>query len=106
MKDESFFSSTESMHKVCTTSALTTAHLASHYMAQNGLLVFTGANAVFTGPQPSMIGYSVAKSATHHIANNMSSLETLPETSRVVTILPDTLDTPANREAMPDADHS
>jgi len=66
-------------------------------------LVFTGSAAVFEKPQPSMIGYALAKIATHSIAMNM--VTSLPK-SRVVTILPNTLDTPGNWAAMPDSDFS
>jgi dihydropteridine reductase len=94
------------MHKACTLSALMAGHIASHHLASKGLLVFTGAKAVYMGPTPGMIGYHLAKTATHAIAQNMATREDLPEDSTVITILPDVLDTPMNREAMPDADHS
>ena len=80
-----------------------TGHIASHHLSENGLLVFTGAKAVFEGPTPPMIGYHLAKTATHAIAQNLALRKDIPESSTVLTILPDTLDTPANREAMPDA---
>ena len=94
------------MHAYCTVSALFTAHLASHYLSPKGLLMFTGAKSVYLGPTPGMIGYHIAKTATHAIAQNMATLEDLPKDAVVVTILPETLDTPSNREAMPDVDHS
>ena len=86
--------SVELMHNLCSKTALLTGHLASHYLSQNGLLVFTGSAAVFDKPQPEMIGYALAKTATHAIALNMK--EVLPKESKVVTILPNTLDTPGN----------
>ena len=94
------------MHKACTLSALMTGHIASHHLRSKGLLVFTGAKAVFQGPTPGMIGYHIAKTATHSIAQNMATREDIPNDCTVLTILPDTLDTPMNREGMPDADHS
>ena len=87
-------------------SALLAGHLAAHYLAPKGLLVFTGAKAVYLGPTPGMIGYHIAKTSTHAIAQNMATLTNIPKDSTVVTILPETLDTPANREAMPEVDHS
>jgi dihydropteridine reductase len=104
VRDKNVAEVVQSMHERCTLSALLTGHLASHYLNEDGLLVFTGAAAIYKQPQPSMIAYSVAKKATHAIALNMSMREDIPKSSTVVTIMPDTLDTPANREAMPDAD--
>ena len=96
----------QSMHDSLTKSALLTGHLASHFLAERGLLVFSGAWGVYKEPAPLMIAYSLAKQATHHIALNMATREEIPDSSSVVTILPETLDTPGNREAMPDADFS
>eukprot|EP00343_Euplotes_focardii_P006737 CAMPEP_0205818514 /NCGR_PEP_ID=MMETSP0206-20130828/432_1 /ASSEMBLY_ACC=CAM_ASM_000279 /TAXON_ID=36767 /ORGANISM="Euplotes focardii, Strain TN1" /LENGTH=130 /DNA_ID=CAMNT_0053110925 /DNA_START=296 /DNA_END=688 /DNA_ORIENTATION=+ len=87
-------------------SALMAGHLASHHLKDDGLLVFTGAKAAHIGPAPSMIGYHLAKTATHSIAQNMATHEDLSEDSTVLTILPDVLDTPGNRAAMPDSDFS
>jgi len=50
IKDESIFESVNKMHKVCTLSALLTAHLACHYLDEKGLLVFTGSAAVYDKP--------------------------------------------------------
>ncbi|CAI2379970.1 unnamed protein product [Moneuplotes crassus] len=106
IKDEEGLESFDIMHKVCTMSALMTGHIASHHLAPSGLLVFTGAKVAFTEPAPGMIGYHVAKTATHAIAQNMATLDDLHDDNVVLTILPETLDTPGNREAMPDADYS
>ena len=103
IKDEEGLESVELMQRVCTMSALMTGHIASHHLSDGGLLVFTGAKAAYMGPAPGMIGYHLAKTSTHAIAQNMATREDLPEDSTVLTILPDILDTPSNREAMPDA---
>uniref|UniRef100_A0A7S2Y4H5 Uncharacterized protein n=2 Tax=Entomoneis paludosa TaxID=265537 RepID=A0A7S2Y4H5_9STRA len=85
------------------------------------LLVIVGASAALS-PTPGMMGYGLAKSATHHLiktlgAMNGNSLESMAMQKRgqeaqpphlfphmsVVGILPNTLDTPSNRRAMPDS---
>ena len=106
IKDKEGLESFELMHKVCTMSALMTGHIASHHLTDSGLLVFTGAKVAYMGTAAEMIGYHVAKTATHAIAQNMATLEDIPKDSTVLTILPDILDTPGNRSAMPDADFS
>ena len=73
-------------------------------MSQQGLLMFTGAAAVFEGPVNFAYGYALSKAATHHLALQMAERTEIPETSNVVTIMPQVIDTPANREAMPDAE--
>ncbi len=68
--------------------------------------MFTGAAAVFEGPVNYAYAYYVAKSATHALALQMSERTEIPSTSSVVTILPQIIYTEANRNSMPDADHS
>ena len=89
---------------MCFQSALLTGHLATKYLGPQGLLVFTGAAAVFEGPVNFAIGYAMSKSATHSLSLQMSTLAELPSTSTVCCILPQVIDTPANRDSMPDAD--
>ena len=84
-------------------SALLGSHLASHLLQQQGFLMLTGASAVFTGPVYFAYAYAMTKTTTHALALNLAADETFEPT--VVTILPQTIDTDANREAMPDADH-
>lgn len=68
--------------------------------------MFTGAAAVFEGPVNYAYAYYISKSATHALALQMSERKEIPQTSSVITILPQVLDTPANRQSMPDADFS
>jgi len=70
------------------------------------LLVFTGAAAAFKEPTPSMLAYHLAKTSTHALALNLSQSEELSADAIVTTILPVTIDTLQNREAMPTADFS
>ncbi|TFJ80497.1 hypothetical protein NSK_008238 [Nannochloropsis salina CCMP1776] len=71
-----------------------------------GLMVLTGAGAAID-PKAcvSMVGYGLSKSATHFLTRTVAAD---PEVVRAgltaLSILPTTIDTPANRMAMPDAD--
>jgi len=68
--------------------------------------MFTGAASVFEGPVNYAYAYAMAKSATHALALQLAERTEIPKSSTVVTILPKIIDTPRNREDMPDADHS
>ena len=52
--------------------SLLAAHLATKYLSEYGLVVFTGAAAVFKEPQPDMIAYSIAKTGVHSLALTMT----------------------------------
>lgn len=82
------------------------AHVFSKHGQAGGLLLLTGAAAA-VGPTPGMVGYGAAKSAVHFLCTSIAAdPATIPPNASVLTILPSTLDTPANRSAMPDADRS
>lgn len=51
---------------------LLAAHIATKYLADDGLVVFTGAAAVFKEPQPDMIAYSISKTGVHSLALNLT----------------------------------
>lgn len=104
--DVAVFASSQRMWDMNVSSALLTAHLAANHLAAGGLLVFTGAQAGL-GPTPGMIGYGVAKAATIQLVASMAAPGSgLADGARVCAIMPQTLDTPQNRAAMPDADFS
>jgi dihydropteridine reductase len=93
--------SIDKMYSMNLQSALATAHLAAKFLKTNGLVVLTGANAARNGTS-GMIGYGLAKSATHQLAQSLHQQFSSAKTgSAVVSILPVTLDTPSNRSAMP-----
>ena len=50
--------------------------------------MFTGAAAVFKDATPSMLAYSLAKSAVHTLALNLAKRDELELDATVVTILP------------------
>jgi len=83
--------------------SLLAAHLATKYLTPEGLIMFTGAASVYNEPQPDMIGYALAKTGVHYIATALAE-KAEQYKCRVVTILPEVIDTPSNREAMPKAD--
>jgi len=81
-------------------------HILPQNIQENGLLVLTGAFAALQGTS-FMIGYGAAKAAVHQLTRSLAMSDSgLPNGARVVAILPETLDTPGNRQAMPDADTS
>lgn len=69
-----------------------------------GAIVAVGSSAAAAGGS-GMAGYAVAKSALHALVRALAA-ENLPRGIRVNTVLPGTLDTVANREAMPHADRT
>ena len=101
------FESYKSMMDKNLLSSLMAGHLAYRYLANNGLLLFTGAEAVYNSRNPSMLTYSVSKSAVHALAADLSKEPKFQNRQiSVVTILPTVLDTENNRKAMPDVEKS
>ncbi|KPA82572.1 quinonoid dihydropteridine reductase (QDPR-1) [Leptomonas pyrrhocoris] len=104
--DTSTAAAAELMLRQSLFSSFAAAHVFSKYGQEGGLLLLTGAAAA-VGPTPGMIGYGTAKSAVHFVCQSIASdPATIPPKASVVSILPSVLDTPANRNAMPDADRS
>jgi NAD(P)-dependent dehydrogenase (short-subunit alcohol dehydrogenase family) len=66
---------------------------------KDGLLVLTGSEGALTRGSGS-VGYTLAKNSVHYLTQ---SLDEHPN-FRVCALLPTTIDTPANRSAMPDQD--
>jgi NAD(P)-dependent dehydrogenase (short-subunit alcohol dehydrogenase family) len=112
--------------------ALAGGYASKHFMTdRDGLFVAIGATAALSAT-PGMLGYGLAKAATHHfvqtlgettgravttrsqrklarrLRRNDSALDVVDRlgTMSVIGILPTTIDTPANRLAMPNADFS
>jgi len=102
---EALVEGAEAMLFACYKTSLTAACVAGQSMREGGLLVLTG-SAAATEPNAGaagMLGYCMAKSATHYLTQTLAHAG-LPKNSRSICVLPEVLDTPANREAMPDAD--
>ena len=86
-------------------SAALAAHLAGQLLRPNGMLILSGAKvACDAGGTPGMTAYGMTKAATHHLTSSMAA--SLTDGRRAFAILPVTIDTAANRCAMPDADTS
>ncbi|KAJ2550983.1 hypothetical protein EV175_003860 [Coemansia sp. RSA 1933] len=103
---EAFLASADASIKQSVNTSLIAANIAARHLRPNGLLALTGAAPAIDGGTPGMIGYGMAKAAVHHLVASLSMPGSGVEGGRVVGILPVTLDTPANRAAMPSADHS
>lgn len=84
---------------------LNTARAAIPHMLQqgNGRVINTAARAALEG-KAKMAAYSVSKSAVVRLTESMAA-ELKHEGINVNCILPGTIDTPENREAMPDANY-
>jgi NAD(P)-dependent dehydrogenase (short-subunit alcohol dehydrogenase family) len=87
-------------------SSVLAAHLGKKFLNKNSLFILTGANIVKTQLNPGMLGYHLSKNSVHHLTDILVIKKILPENTKVFTILPTTIDTTANRNAMPDADFS
>ena len=86
---------------------LLAARLAAKYAEKNGFFVMTGAATIFEEPRPAMLTYSLAKNAVHSLNLMLAKDPVFVEKGiRNFAILPTTIDTPANRDSMPTADHS
>jgi NAD(P)-dependent dehydrogenase (short-subunit alcohol dehydrogenase family) len=70
-----------------------------------GAMVFTGARAVAALPQPGLALYRASKAALHAYAACLAH-ELAPAGIGVAVLAPGTIDTEANRRAMPDVDRS
>jgi NAD(P)-dependent dehydrogenase (short-subunit alcohol dehydrogenase family) len=75
-----------------------------HLRKQGGSIVAVGSRAAETGGA-GMAAYAVSKVAVHALVRVLA-LENRDLGVRVNAVLPGTIDTPANRRAMPDADPS
>lgn len=106
IKDKHIFDIYERQDRVNFQSALLAGHIATKCLDEEGMLMFTGAAAVFEGPVNYAYAYYLAKSTTHALALQLAERKEIPENSDVVTLLPQIIDTPANRASMPDADTS
>mmetsp|Transcript_40842 Transcript_40842/g.39432 ORF Transcript_40842/g.39432 Transcript_40842/m.39432 type:complete len:158 (-) Transcript_40842:33-506(-) len=106
VKDKDIFEKYDSIDRMNFQSSLLTAHLSTKFLNEQGLLVFTGAATIFEGPANYAFAYAMTKSSTHALVLNVAERTYIPPTSTVVCILPTMIDTPANREAMPDEDKS
>jgi len=101
---------------------LAAGYAANHFMANEGLFVVIGATAALSAT-PGMLGYGLSKVGAHHFIQTLGETTGKALTTKlkrkqarrlrrdseyldtlsVVGILPTTIDTPSNRDAMPNA---
>ncbi|MCB0369761.1 MAG: SDR family NAD(P)-dependent oxidoreductase [Bdellovibrionales bacterium] len=99
IKDDDYYSKVTQMNEVNLYPSLLAAHLATKYLAKGGLVGFTGAAAVYKEPQPDMLAYALSKSGVHYLATALAQ-KAGEFDGRVVTILPNIIDTEMNRKFM------
>lgn len=102
-KSQSFMSQLDLMWKQNVESSVLAALIAYSFQPGKALLILTAASVAIKGT-PSMPAYGMSKAAVIHLAKSLIADER--NTTRIVTILPETIDTEANRKAMPNADTS
>ena len=83
---------------------LTTAAALPHLVAAGGGAVVCVSSRAAVAPFPGAAGYVTAKAAVSAFAAAVA-VEYRKQRVRCNTVLPSVIDTPANRAAMPDADH-
>ena len=105
IKEDDYFEKVKQMNEVNLYPSLLAAHLATKYLANGGLVSFTGAAAVYKEPQPEMLAYALAKSGVHYLATALAE-KAQEFDGRVVTVLPNVIDTENNRKFMADSDFS
>ncbi|XP_004432412.1 PREDICTED: dihydropteridine reductase [Ceratotherium simum simum] len=103
-KSKSLFKNCDQLWKQSIWTSTISSHLATKHLKEGGLLTLTGAKAALEGT-PGMIGYGMAKGAVHQLCQSLAGKNSgMPPGSAAIAVLPVTLDTPANRKSMPEAD--
>ena len=95
----------EALFNLNTKTAFLTSAAAARAMKSTetrGRIINIGARAALAGG-PGLAAYSASKAAVLRLTESMAA-ELLEDRITVNAVLPSTLDTPANRQAMPDAD--
>jgi dihydropteridine reductase len=101
IKSDELLTSMDLMIDQCLKSSLACAHIARSLQGKDHLLVLTGAMAAMQGT-PGMIAYGMTKAAVAQLTQSLAA----ENETRVVLMLPQTIDTPSNRKFMSDADKS
>jgi len=102
--DPNFFEAYNQMMRMNVDSTLLSTYLASQLLKNQGTLILTGAQSVYKTPVPDILSYALAKNMVHSIAHNLSKVSPFKDQASLITILPKAIDTPANREWMPEKD--
>ncbi|CAJ0644436.1 607_t:CDS:10 [Entrophospora sp. SA101] len=105
--DKDFLKNSDLMLRKSVYSSLVASQLAAKHLKDGGLLLLTGASYPRLYGTPAFIGYGASKATVHHLILSLSAEGSgMPNNSKVVGILPTTIDTPANRQSMSNADIS
>ena len=103
--DENFLEVLDQMNAMNLATAALSANLSVRLLSQEGILVLTGAEAALS-ECPTMISYGASKVSTHYLVASIAKDETFNKKSaKAFAILPSVIDTPTNRQFMPNADH-
>ena len=103
--DDNIFEAISQMNAMNLDSAILSSHIAINHLSDSGLLVLTGAEAALR-PTPSMLAYGLSKVSTHFLLKSISVDPTfVKKNASAIAVLPCTIDTPTNRQFMPDLDH-
>ena len=107
---DDFFDSLEHLWSANVRSAALAANIAGNLLGPGGMFTLTGATAALDpSGTPGMAAYGMTKAATHHLLHSVAQEDGsggLPSDAYASAILPATIDSEANRGAMPDADTS
>jgi len=105
--DADVFANMTAMVESSVYSSTIAAHVASASLRAGGLVVLPGAAAA-KSPTAWSLPYGTAKAAVHHLVRSLADAEAagLPAGSKTIGLAPQVLDTPQNRQGMPDADTS
>ncbi|TSO98535.1 Dihydropteridine reductase [Bagarius yarrelli] len=103
-KAKTLYKNSDLMWKQSVWTSTICSHLATKHLKDGGLLTLPGAKAALEATS-GMIGYGMAKAAVHQLCRSLGADKSgLPAGAAAIAILPVTLDTPMNRQFMPDAD--
>ena len=72
VRDSDLFEKYDRLDRMNTQSALLTAHLAAHYLGEQGFVCLTGAAKVFEGPVNWAFAYGLTKQATHSLVLHLA----------------------------------
>lgn len=89
LNNEDILVSTQLMHHQNVTSSVLSTYLARNYLNKKGLLIFTGAAAVYDNQNTNMLAYQLAKNSVHYLTELLvQNPQELPEDTKIITLLP------------------
>jgi len=107
IEQDTIFEQFDRMIQFNSKSAVALSHLATKHLSDGGSLILTGAAGAL-GAAPSMLAYQLSKQLVHSLVITLGDPKRglAVNGARVAAILPVVIDTPSNRQAMPEADTS